>query len=112
MSTSTIEIAAMYEFESESSPGKMYEALLYVDGSTSCNCKGWTMKKRTTNGLRTCTHTRKIDAGMAERHAKSFVVYQQVSTRKSLVSTAPLTTKTETQGNLAPRSGSRRFNLD
>lgn len=68
MSTSAIEIAAMYEFESESSPGKMYEALLYVDGSTSCNCKGWTMKKRTT--------------------------------------------KTETQGNLAPRSGSRRFNLD
>jgi hypothetical protein len=34
-------IAASYQFESESSPGTFHEALLYVDYSTSCNCRGW-----------------------------------------------------------------------
>jgi len=50
-----------FKFPSKSSPGKEYTTLLYDDGTTSCNCRGWTNKK--SNKERECVHTRKVEAG-------------------------------------------------
>ncbi len=109
--SSTKEIAALYAFSSESSPGKTYQTLLYTDGSTSCECPGWKFKRKLAGGGRTCKHVRDIDCGLAERHAVSFVIYSQAAPRSTR---PPLSTKTETgtQGGLSPRPGSRRFNVD
>lgn len=53
-------------FESESNPDKAYETLLYEDGNTSCNCFGWT--RRCKNGVRSCKHTRMVEAGIADSY--------------------------------------------
>lgn len=42
-----------------SSSNKEYEALIYDDGSTSCDCPGWT-RRVASDGSRTCKHTRDI----------------------------------------------------
>lgn len=79
------EIASLFIFASESSPGKTYQSLLYIDGSTSCECPGWKFKRKTTpNGDRTCKHVRFIDAGMAEAHAVKVVRYSQAAPRAGL----------------------------
>lgn len=57
-------VAKVWTFKS-SSGKNIYETLLYVDGSTSCNCPGWT--RRVSYGIRTCKHTRYIDQGIAEK---------------------------------------------
>ena len=59
-----------------SSSSTRYEALLYEDGSTSCNCPGWT--RRCTHGpggiaIRSCKHTRSIDMGRAADDAISLI---------------------------------------
>ncbi len=108
--SNTKEIAALFVFSSDSSPGKTYQTLQYSDGSTSCECPGWKFKKKVTpGGDRTCKHVRDIDAGLAERHAMKFVIYSQAAPRKTA---RPNLTKTATQGTLAPRPGSRLFNVD
>ena len=72
-------IATLFVFASDSSPGKSYQALLYTDGSTSCECPSWKFKKRTLpNGERTCKHVRDIDAGLGESHALKVVRYAQL----------------------------------
>lgn len=112
MSTATKEIAAIYRFKSESNPNRTpYETLHYTDGTTSCNCKGWTMAKKSAGGARSCRHTREIDCGTAKQHCDSSVIYRNVG---SAATRPPLTTNTGTtgQGELTPRPGSRRFNLD
>jgi hypothetical protein len=48
---------------------RTYETIEYTDGSTSCNCKGWTMKKAGQD--RMCKHTRYVDQGIADQHALS-----------------------------------------
>ena len=49
-----------------SSSGKgQYETLRYADGSTSCNCMGWT-RHVDANGNRQCRHTRAVHSGQAE----------------------------------------------
>ena len=50
----------MWTFES-SSGSKTYETLKYNDGSTSCDCPGWT--RRCVDGQRTCKHVRSVEAG-------------------------------------------------
>lgn len=61
------EIAKVFVFRSGSNADTIYQTLQYSDGSTSCDCKGWTIKRRTTpNGERSCKHTRLVDLGMAE----------------------------------------------
>lgn len=73
-------IACLFIFSSDSTPGKTYQALQYVDGSTSCECPGWVFKRKTAgpSGARTCKHTRWIDCGMAEGHAVKTVRYTDV----------------------------------
>lgn len=73
------EIATLFVFESDSTPGKTYQAMQYVDGSTSCECPGWVFKRKTVNGQRTCKHTRYIDIGMANRHAVKVMEYAAVA---------------------------------
>lgn len=49
-----------FKFPSKSSPGKSYTTLLYTDGTTSCNCRGWTTKR--SDKERECVHTKKVEA--------------------------------------------------
>lgn len=60
----------LWRFPSSSGSGE-YETLLYTDGTTSCNCMGWT--RRTDGaGNRSCKHTRAVEDGHADRMANSF----------------------------------------
>lgn len=76
------QIAKAFYFKSESSPKKPpYETLLYVDGSITCNCPGWTFKgKVTMGGGRTCKHARLIAAGIAEDSADKVVQFAPIAT--------------------------------
>jgi hypothetical protein len=57
--------AKVWTFKSDSNPNKSYESVLYVDGTTSCGCPGWT-RRVASDGSRTCKHTRLIDQGVAD----------------------------------------------
>jgi len=57
-------IKKCWTFES-SSGSKTYQTLEYVDGSTSCNCAGWT-RRVAKDGTRSCKHTRAVDMGTAD----------------------------------------------
>jgi hypothetical protein len=61
-------------FQSESNARKQYETLLYVTGTTSCNCPGWT-RRVDARGRRSCKHTRLVDMGVADSHSASQVDY-------------------------------------
>ena len=63
-------IITTYFFASDSSPDKVYQTLVYDDGTTSCECKGWVFKRRNVGGDRTCKHTRMIEAGLADNHCQ------------------------------------------
>ena len=75
------DIAKTWFFQSNSNPDKMYEATQYTDGSTSCQCKGWCMKK--SGQERSCTHTRQIEAGLADRNCVKSVD-KQVRTARNI----------------------------
>jgi len=49
------------EFASDSAPGVFYTAMIMQDGRTSCNCRGWIVRKR--ESPRICKHTRELIAG-------------------------------------------------
>lgn len=73
------DIAALYVWESSSTPGKTYQTLQYVDGSLSCDCPGWIFRKKTTaSGTRTCKHVREVEAGIARGHCMRVVDYAPV----------------------------------
>lgn len=55
----------VFTFRSSSSPEKVYTTLLLSDGSTTCNCPGWT-RRVGVNGGRLCVHTRLVNSGNAE----------------------------------------------
>ena len=40
----TKEISRVWTFASDSNPNIKYETLQYDDGTSSCNCKGWTRR--------------------------------------------------------------------
>ena len=58
-------IVYSWTFASKSNPNKTHETLQYADGSTSCQCMGWTRQVKP-DGSRSCTHTRMIESGMAD----------------------------------------------
>ena len=62
-------IACMWKFSS-SRGDKSYETLLYIDGSTSCDCPGWTRRAE-----RSCKHTRSVHAGTADAESTTVVRY-------------------------------------
>jgi hypothetical protein len=59
-------IAKTWRFKSNSNPDKTYETIQYTDGTTSCQCKGWIIKKE--GRERECTHTRMVENGLADSH--------------------------------------------
>jgi hypothetical protein len=63
-------VAKVWTFKSDSNPNKSYETLQYSDSSTSCQCPGWT-RRVTSDGNRSCKHTRLIDQGLADSHCVS-----------------------------------------
>ena len=69
-------IAKVWTFES-SSGSATYETLQYTDGTTSCNCRGWAIKKKGTD-YRTCKHTRMVDQGIADDYCISCKNYAEV----------------------------------
>lgn len=89
---------------SSSNPSKTYETILYVDGSTSCNCRGWTFKKE--GQERTCTHTRMVDQGIADRYALSVWNNPNLAITPAASSTAVATRKM-TGEELAERNAER-----
>ena len=58
-------ISKVWTFQSDSNPNIQYETLQFADGTTSCNCKGWT-RRVAADGTRSCKHTRCVDMGVAD----------------------------------------------
>jgi hypothetical protein len=71
----TKNISQVWTFASDSNPGVHYETLQYIDGTTSCNCKGWT-RRTTQDGRRSCKHTRFVDMGIADQNCTANHNYQ------------------------------------
>src|ERR1039457_5093660 len=69
-------ITRVWSFASDSNPNIEYETLQYLDGSTSCNCKGWT-RRVATDGSRSCKHTRYVDMGREDNHCTATHNYHQ-----------------------------------
>lgn len=61
------QIHTAFSFAS-SSGGKLYQTLLYDDGTTSCDCPGWTRRVQP-DGSRTCKHTRSVANGTAAQES-------------------------------------------
>ncbi len=68
-------ISQVWQFASDSSPDKEYETLRYTDGSTSCNCPGWT-RRIAADGSRSCKHTRAVDMGRADQQCSATHHYE------------------------------------
>lgn len=77
------DIAKTWFFQSNSNPDKMYETTQYTDGSTSCQCKGWCMKRG--GQERSCTHTRMVEAGLADRNCVKSLDKQEKTARNVAV---------------------------
>jgi hypothetical protein len=73
-----MKISQVWSFASESNPNVQYETLQYVDGTTSCNCKGWT-RRVAADGTRSCKHTRYVDMGIADDHCTATHNYETKS---------------------------------
>ena len=48
---------------------RRYQTLLYIDGSTSCDCPGW-CRRVAADGSRSCRHTRSVLMGSADRECE------------------------------------------
>jgi hypothetical protein len=70
-------VAKVWTFAS-SSGSKTYETLKYTDGTTSCNCMGWT-RRVAADGSRSCKHTRYVHQGMADSECVSSHDYENNS---------------------------------
>ena len=69
------QISKVWTFASDSNPNLEYETLQFADGSTSCNCKGWT-RRMAADGNRSCKHTSYVDMGTADAHCTATHRYQ------------------------------------
>lgn len=70
-------IAQVWTFTS-SSGSSTYETLQYEDGTTSCNCRGWTIKRG--DKPRSCKHTRAVDQGVANDQCVAHKDYRDLQT--------------------------------
>ena len=69
------QITKVWTFSSDSNPNIEYQTLQYRDGTTSCDCKGWT-RRVAADGSRSCKHTRYVDMGTADDHCGATHSYQ------------------------------------
>jgi hypothetical protein len=72
----TKQITRVWSFASDSNPNIEYETLQYVDGTTSCNCKGWTRRVAAADGSRSCKHIRAVHMGTANQSCKATHSYE------------------------------------
>lgn len=105
------QITRVWSFASDSNPNIEYQTLQYLDGTTSCNCKGWTRRVAAADGSRTCKHTRAVDMGTADQTCKATHSYESNNNHQSR-NHQPSSTK----GNHAkhqiftiPKLGHRKF---
>jgi len=96
-------ISQAWTFGSDSNPDVQHEALRYTDGTTSCNCPGWT-RRVAANGSRSCKHTRSIDMGTADQQAAATHRYQPETSNSK-----PLNHHAQIQSIESPKLGQRRF---
>ena len=68
-------ISRVWTFSSDSNPNIEYETLQYADGTTSCNCMGWT-RRVASAGSRSCKHTRYVDMGIADNRCRATHNYE------------------------------------
>lgn len=94
-------IAKVWTFESSSSKGKTYETLQYTDGSTSCNCPGWT-RRVAADGSRSCKHTRWVHQGLADDNA---ITHKDYTKNKTGSKKAPPVPKKAPIGKTTPVAG-------
>lgn len=85
-------IAKVWTFESSSS-NNIYETLQYIDGSTSCDCPGWTRRAQ-----RICKHTRAVDMGIADQQCISCHDYQTVTPTP-----APIVSSSKSKSDIKPK---------
>lgn len=97
-------ISQVWQFASDSNPDKEYETLRYTDGSTSCNCPGWT-RRIAADGTRSCKHTRAIDMGRADQQCSATHHYETQTQNPKLKTNHHAQTKTLER----PKLGQRRF---
>jgi hypothetical protein len=57
MKITKVQVVRTWTFRSGSSTS-VYEVIMYSDGSLSCDCKGWTIKRQ--DRERTCKHVREV----------------------------------------------------
>lgn len=97
-------INQVWRFPSDSNPSNEYETLRYTDGSTSCNCPGWT-RRVAADGTRSCKHTRAVDMSRADQLCSATHRYE-LQTQNS-----KLETQSHAQTKLlkTPKLGQRRF---
>ena len=94
-------IARVWTFPSDSNPDIEYQTLQYADGSTSCNCKGWT-RRVAADGSRSCKHTRSVDLGTADHSCTATHDYGAQPPK-------PITTNAKSKIKPTPRLGQRKF---
>jgi len=92
-------IQRVWTFASDSNPAIEYQTLQYVDGTLSCNCKGWT-RRIAEDGSRSCKHTRWVDLGTADRHSTATRDYRLA---------APPSQRVARTIHPMPRLGQRKF---
>jgi len=71
-------IVKAWTFGSKSHPNDPkhnHQCLQYEDGSTSCDCFGWT-RRCADDGTRTCPHVRAVEMGTADDEAVSMKDYR------------------------------------
>ena len=74
------QITRVWSFASDSNQNIEYQTLQYADGTTSCNCKGWT-RRVAEDGSRSCKHTRAVDMGTADQTCKATHSYENQQPR-------------------------------
>jgi len=74
------QISRVWTFASDSNPNIEYETLQYTDGTTSCNCKGWT-RRVASDGSRSCKHVRFVDMGIADQNCTATHNYETTTNR-------------------------------
>ncbi len=68
-------ITTVYFYESSSDSSKEYQTLKYSDGTTSCECPGWT-RRIDPQGNRSCKHTRDVQSGQARGAVRWYDAHQ------------------------------------
>jgi hypothetical protein len=94
-------IRQVWTFRSDSNPDVEYQTLQYADGSTSCQCKGWTCRVAA-DGSRSCKHTRWVDMGVADSHCAATHNYSNPKPQ-------PINTHAHRQIKTPARLGQRKF---